>query len=192
MATIPEISPYKGDGTTPLFQKWLDILWKWIREVSLQRPTLGTPQATTSGTEFDFTIPSWATEIAVLFGGCSLSGTENFLVQIGDAGGVEPSGYDSSSFHVADAAATAGLSSTAGFIVRAAVAGTGTYGRLTLTLIDSSTFTWEAAGVFHRNGTLRGTIAAGEKSLSAALTTVRITRTGADTFDAGKVNVRYA
>jgi hypothetical protein len=35
MANIPTISPYKGDGTTPLLQKWLEILWGWIKHVTL-------------------------------------------------------------------------------------------------------------------------------------------------------------
>lgn len=55
--------------------------------------TQGTAQ-TASSTSVDFTgIPSWVKRITVIFNGISLSGTSNFVVQLGTAGGIETSSY---------------------------------------------------------------------------------------------------
>lgn len=152
--------------------------------------TVGTPQATTSGTAFNFTgIPPWATKIIVTFAGNSLSGTDHILIQIGDSGGIETSGYSSSSTNLVNGSTD---SSTAGFIVRmnsaaAVISG----GAITLSIHDSSTFTWVASGSTARSDSATGSTCAGDKSLSATLTQVTITRDGTDTFDAGSVNVTY-
>lgn len=76
--------------------------------------TSGTAQATTSGTQFDFTgIPSSVKSIRVMLSGVSLSGSDNVLIQIGDAGGIETTGYNSTSEYAA-----AGVASTSGFIIK--------------------------------------------------------------------------
>jgi hypothetical protein len=52
--------------------------------------TSGTAVASTSGTSIDFTsIPLWVKRITVMFAGVSTNGTSPFLVQLGDAGGIE-------------------------------------------------------------------------------------------------------
>ena len=144
---------------------------------------LGTSQATTSGTEFDFTIPSSATQITISLVNCSLSGTDDFLVQLGDAGGVETSGYLGSSITT---------TYTAGFGIRTANASAMVHGSITLTLVNASAFTWAASGSLGRSDSGVDISVGGSKSLSAALTTVRLTRSGTNTFDSGEVNVRYS
>jgi hypothetical protein len=58
--------------------------------------TQGTSQATTSGTSKDFTgIPSWAKRITLVLQGVSLSASAGLLLQLGDSGGIETSGYAS-------------------------------------------------------------------------------------------------
>src|SRR5262249_5244782 len=57
--------------------------------------TLGTPQATTSGTSIDFTsLPSTIKRITVNFKGVSTNGTSAIIIQLGDAGGIETTGYN--------------------------------------------------------------------------------------------------
>lgn len=149
--------------------------------------TIAAEQATTSGTEFDFFgIPTGTTEISVFLDGVSLSGTDNLLIQIGDDGGMETSGYDSG-FNDTGALVT----STAGFIVRAAAGASVVDGTITLRLANASTFKWLASGTARgAGGGLVGS-ASGIKSLSAELDRVRLTRTGTDTFDAGAVSISY-
>jgi len=150
--------------------------------------TLATAQATTSGTAIDFTsIPSGTKFIRVMFAGVSTDGTEELLIQIGDAGGVETSGYTSTA-----ETGTSRTNSTAGFIVTASGAGGDvTSGHITLSLENSSAFTWTASGTLRSNSTNVPT-SGGSKSLSAELTQIRITTTGTpDDFDAGEVNIQY-
>jgi hypothetical protein len=149
-------------------------------------PWEGGTQSTSSGTAFDFTsVPSWVTRIEVMFNAISLSGTDDILVQIGDSGGIETSGYGSSSEY-----STVTVTSSAGFILRMNTAGENHTGVLVLNRLDSAS-NWVASGVFRPTGG-SGTsgVAVGGKSLSAALDRVRVTRSGSNTFDNGSVTVR--
>lgn len=150
--------------------------------------TLGTPQTTTSGTAFTFTgIPSGTTQITIMLDGNSLSGTDDYLIQIGDSGGIETSGYNSMSIQ-----ATNVVTSTAGIIIRSpSAAATFGGGSLIFTLANSSTNKWVAQGVFSRTDAAGGPSSAGVKSLSGELTQMHLTRTGSNTFDAGSVNIAY-
>jgi hypothetical protein len=150
---------------------------------------LGTEQASTSGTSIDFTgIPSWAKRIVIQFVGVSTSGTSNILIQLGDSGGIETTGYLS----VAARSATY-VSSTAGIVVTSAIAATGVYhGAITISLEDAAQFTWVATSVLAETSGPELCSAAGSKSTSAALDRVRITTVGGtDTFDAGAINIIY-
>jgi hypothetical protein len=146
----------------------------------------GTAQATTSGTEKDFTgIPSWVKRITVMFDGVSTSGTNNLLVQIGDSGGVETTSYASG------AQLGAGIAtSTAGYIATRTILATALmYGSVVLTKLDGNTWTM-IGSVFESAGSVSSS--AGSKTLSDVLTQVRITTVGGtDTFDAGSVNILY-
>ena len=154
--------------------------------------TLGTEQASTSGTSIDFTgIPAGTKHIVIMFVGVSTNGTSNLLVQIGDSGGVETATYVSS----AETSASRS-SSTAGFIATDTLEAAQTvYGTITLSLENSAGFTWVATGSVIANGgtATRGNSSAGSKSTSAELDRVRITTVnGTDAFDAGAVNIQYA
>lgn len=152
--------------------------------------TLGTPVASTSGTTVDFTsIPAGTKKITVTLVGVSTNGTSNLMVQIGDSGGVEATGYTG-------AAALDNSSITAyttGFGLDGTTRGAAgvCHGEITMTLVDSSTFTWAASGHTYNGTNLSNCV--GSKSLSAELDRVRITTVGgADTFDAGKINIAYS
>lgn len=151
-------------------------------------PWEGGTQATTSGTAIDFTgVPSWVTRLEVVFAEVSLSGTDHFLVQIGN-GSFSTSGYSSGSGKAGTSAIDAGLS-TAGFIAANHGAAEGHSGIMVIEKIGGST--WSAAHTM-RDGTNGYPIAGGgtSPSLGGALDRVRITRTGSNTFDVGNVTLR--
>ena len=159
-----------------------------------QIPTLGTEQATTSGTEIDFTsIPSWATKIEIMFEGVSLSGTAYYALVIGDADGFETSGYTggSGSLSFVDGSVTntaAGAGANIAF--GDATAGTTLSGVISLYLKDSTNNTWVFDGRLFAGNVHY--FVWGNKDLSATLDSVRITTSnGTDTFDAGSINIRY-
>lgn len=159
---------------------------KKVKPSSLEPTTVVATQVSTSGTAIDFSsIPSGVKQIVIALDGVSLSGTDNLIVQIGDAGGLETSGYTSASN-----SAAAGTQSTAGFILQLAVAANTVDHTVTLNLVDSSTNKWTATHTGQRsdNTVFYGH---GKKALSAELDRVRVTRTGTDTFDAGSISLAY-
>jgi hypothetical protein len=156
--------------------------------VEIDTITLGTQQAATSGTSIDFTsIPSGTKRITIMFNGVSTNGTSNILVQLGDAGGVEATGYVSSVSY-----STTDTNGTAGFIVIGGVGAANVWnGAVTLHLMNAATFTWASNSVIAGAGAATR-IQGGAKSLSAELDRVRITMAnGTDTFDAGAINISY-
>jgi hypothetical protein len=151
----------------------------------------GTAVASTSGTSIDFTgIPSWVKRITVMFNGVSTNGTSNPLIQLGDSGGIEATGYLGASSSLI--AATASTNYTTGFGIFAALAANVFHGSMTITLIDASTNLWAASGVFGLSNIAATFTIIGNKSLSGTLDRVRITTVnGTDTFDAGSINILY-
>jgi len=149
--------------------------------------TSGTAVASTSGTSIDFTsIPSYVKRVTVIFNGVSTNGSSNILIQIGDSGGVETTGYACGSFN-----AGANANSTNGFDLTCQNTATATWsGNIILTLL--STNAWSESGVI--SSVASGYIGAsgGAKTLSDTLDRVRITTVnGTDTFDAGSINILY-
>lgn len=155
-----------------------------------QKLTLGTVQASTSGTARDFTgIPAWAKRITINFAGVSTSGASNPLIQLGDAGGFGTTGYLGSGSNIA-AAAAASTNYTTGFGISSASAAYTLNGSITLTLLDPATNTWAASGAVSDSSGARQFVTSGSKALSQALDRVRVTTVnGTDTFDLGSINV---
>ena len=85
---------------------------------------------------------------------------------------------------------TAATSSTAGFIVRTASAATVEICGI-MTIANLTGNTWVAGGAYGDGANARSIFGGGEKTLSSALDIVRITRSGANTFDNGQLNVGY-
>lgn len=161
--------------------------------MSLTRPRIqrGTKIDTTSGTSHDFTgIPSWAKRITFILNEVSTNGTAGFLLQIGDSGGLETTGYISTAIRINNVSTTAGGSSTSGFyIVNNSSASYSHSGSITLVNIDGDT--WIANGSFKTNTANVG-LCGGSKTLTATLDRLRLTTTnGTDAFDAGSVNIMW-
>jgi len=156
--------------------------------------TLGTSQATTSGTAKDFTgIPSWAKRVTVNVSGASTNGTSPLLVQIGTASGVETTGYLGSSGYIQNASQslTAALSSGV-YLIKDSAATNLTHGVVVFTLTDAATNTWAIMGLFGNSNNVVPSLVAGSKALAGTLDRVRFTTTnGTDVFDAGLVNILY-
>lgn len=150
--------------------------------------TLAAPQ-----THVDFSIPSWAKTIFVMIQNLSVSGTANPVVQIGDVGGIETTGYFSVTGGVNTSGTAAATQSSTAFVLMNTVAATDIfYGLVQLANISGNI--WVLSGNMCRDSANDAfSSAAGSKTLSDTLTTVRITTSGADTIDAGTtINVLYA
>ena len=148
-------------------------------------------QTTTSGTVFDFTVPSGAQDVEIMFVGVSMSGGDQILVQIGDAGGIEAAGYRTAGMHTS-ASALGAASYTNGFRFGTSNAAASLQdGSIKLSLADPATFLWTGEGMVSGSSTTITHFSMGSKATSAELTTVRVTRSGSNTFDAGAVYARW-
>jgi hypothetical protein len=157
--------------------------------------TLGTEQATTSGSSVTFgSIPTGTTMITMSAEGVSSNGTSQFVITIGDAGGLETSGYDGGALGLQQSAnVDTGASNSASFnwAVDQNNAAHTWDGQAILVLKDASNFTWTMQGICCGSD-LDGmgiSVSSGFKSLSAELT--QISFSTSDTLDAGSVNITY-
>jgi hypothetical protein len=161
-------------------------------------PTMSMPSTITSdtsvgtGNTYDITgIPAGVRCVHILFEGVSTASTSPILVQLGDAGGIETSGYVAESAHITNGSVPGLQSSTAGYPVFYHAASHSLSGTMSLYLKDAANFTW----VSNHAGRVATTIVVsggGVKSLSAALTQIRITTVnGSQAFDAGTVALQY-
>lgn len=143
--------------------------------------------ASTSGTSIDFTgIPAWVKRITVMLTNVSTNGITSLMVQLGDSGGIEVTGYLGAESTAVGA--TAAQNSTGFNIKTGTVAASLFHGVVTLVLIEASTNTWAQSGNIATSNTTQVGLSGGSKSLSAALDRIRITTSnGTDLFDAGSI-----
>tara|TARA_R110002126_G_scaffold212559_1_gene359163 strand:+ start:188 stop:853 length:666 start_codon:yes stop_codon:yes gene_type:complete len=152
--------------------------------------TLGTVAATTSGTTVTYSgFPSSTT--LIVFGINNVSGslsTGNFLLQLGDSGGIETTGYSGTMW---DGSTANVWSSGATIISAATMDATKTYvARIEISLYDAATYTWIISVQSVSSSTAVSAFGVGKKALSDVLTQIQLSvTTGA--FDAGSVNVLY-
>ena len=155
---------------------------------------LDTAVASTSGTSINFTsIPSYVKRITVMLSVVSTSGSSPILVQLGDSGGVEITGYLSMSGARDPLAAGLGAAvSTAGFVMEY-INNSSTIFQGVLQLLTLGSNSWVGYGGGNENtGAQYVYFFSGSKTLSGTLDRIRITTVnGTDTFDAGSINISY-
>lgn len=151
-------------------------------------PIVSGTAVSATGTAVDFTgIPSWVKRITVMFSGVSTNGTSPIIVQIGDSGGVENTGYGCA---IAFTGPSTGLGtgSTAGFPFSNNAAASTITGHMVIANLTSNTWVYTAAAIRTNDGFVF--TSGGNKTLSDTLTQVRITTVnGTDAFDAGTINI---
>ena len=133
-------------------------------------PTLTITVNTTSGTSVDLgNMPAHARRITFALDGVSTNGSSNLLLQLGDAGGIETTGYTSAINTIGGAVNQA--SSTAGILLTGII--TSTYvldGIVELVCIDVSANRWVASVDLGVPIIPSISVGAGTKSLSGTLT----------------------
>ena len=154
--------------------------------------TSATAQSPTSGTSFSFTsLPAGLSVIHVCLADLSCNGTgENFLLEIGDSGGFETSGYLATVTHLQAGAGQGGTNSTAAFLIAQGPGASDVVGGV-LTLVHLGSNLWSMGGVVKTSASYTNHTG-GTKTLSAELDRINIKTSGTNTFDAGTVNLIYA
>ncbi|MCK5606544.1 hypothetical protein KAR91_31870 [Candidatus Pacearchaeota archaeon] len=151
---------------------------------------LRTEIATTSGTVIDFTgITPSAKKITFMLNGVSTNGTSAIIIQIGDSGGFEISGYLGATAVIIGTPIPASFSS--GYALNEASTSSDViYGPVTLTLMNPSTNGWIIGGSIGNTAGPEVYALGGFKALSGPLTQIRLTTVnGTDAFDAGAANI---
>lgn len=181
-------------------QDWVETLTPNLRRFTddtgtdhILNTTLATEKASTSGTAIDFTgIPAGVKKITIMFVGVSTDGSEQFLIQLGDSGGIETASYVSQAVKITTTVNYEG--DTAGFMLNSTGAAATPYtGVIELFLENAAAFTWVMSSkIGHGSAADQHHVAIGSKSLSTELTQLRITTDGTpDDFDAGVINIQY-
>lgn len=160
-----------------------DSVWR-------DRITAATAQATTSGTAIDFTsIPSWAKRVRMFLSGVSTSGTSNPLIQIG-SGSVTASGYLGTGANISNGASPSTANYTTGLGILAATAANVYHGRVEFELLGSNIYVGQAKISISNSTNVY--VSTTSVTLGGAMDRIRLTTVGgADTFDAGTVNITY-
>lgn len=156
---------------------------------SNNRITLGTEVASTSGASIDFTgIPSGTRRITILGRSVSTNGTSMVIAQLGDAGGIETSGYLGGG-----GSPVTGYTSTSGLVCYGDMSAVAVIDfRLVIDLENAAAFRWIGQSMGFDNSAAQPRIGLGSKATSQELDRVRITTVGGtDTFDAGVINICY-
>lgn len=137
-------------------------------------------------TEFAKTdIPSWATQIDIVFSGVSLAVTDRLRVQLG-AASYSTSGYAAvAGANSGDASLTTGLPMMSGNIPIADTY----YGTMTIKKLTAAGNTWSMVSLGHSGTVVQN--GAGEIALAAPLERVRFNTVGGAAFDAGNVSIKY-
>jgi hypothetical protein len=169
-----------SDGAVPTQQS--------VKAYVTARRTRETALTTSGAAEYGFTgIVAGANRITVMFSAVSGAGTDDFLIQIGDSGGYETTGYSAASAYVSGSGNDV-FSSTAGFPINTVnSASTVLSGAVVLTRIDGNT--WVASGVLHDSNVPGTPTVTGTKTLSAELDRIRLKTSGSDNFDGGTLNI---
>ena len=165
-----------------------------VTPAKLSQPyTLATAQASTSGTNIDFTgIPSWAKRITVMFSGISTNGSTRIAVQLGTSSGFTTSGYTSFCGLFNSVGAQDVNSVTNGFGWWHGSTTDTEYGHMIITNISANNWISSHSGGFTNGSVIFAMSGGGSVSLSGTLDRVRITTVnGADAFDAGSINIAY-
>jgi hypothetical protein len=151
--------------------------------------TLGTSQATTSGTSIDFTgLPSWVRRVTVILNGVSTNGASNLIVQLG-SGSFVTTGYAS---QTSIASTNTGVVTTGIIVHQPAAASRPGAGHCVLTQVSANL--WVASVVVgFTNLTLSSVVGGGTApTLSGALDRIRLTTVnGTDAFNAGSINLLW-
>lgn len=140
-------------------------------------------------------IPAGVRQVVLKFINLSLSGTDNVIIRLGGASGIDSTGYNSSSVATNGSTGTrAGIEST-GFIVNfSADAGSFFSGTMTLTKMDEGSFGWLSNHTGDTAGGGDSVFGAGQTfnvNTNEELTQVQILTSGANTFDVGQFRLDY-
>lgn len=146
-----------------------------------------------SGTAIPFAgIPSGVKRITLMFTALSTNGSSLVQVQLGTGSPATyaTSGYSSSGAHIVTNS-TGIANSSSGMLIEAQGMGPGNSRQGLFTIGNLTGNVWTMSGCTGYANVADMSLGGGSISLGGALTALRLTTTGGDSFDAGTVNILY-
>ena len=155
----------------------------------------GSPTAS-SGTALTYSsLPTWVKRITISIASLQATGTAIApLVQLSTSGTFKTSGYlgaIAASPNAAVPSAAALANGFATYLPSVWSTSIVLHGTITLTLLNSSTYLWTAAGNISRSDSTNSATMSGSVTLTGTLDGVRLFIDGTQTFSAGSVNILY-
>jgi hypothetical protein len=148
----------------------------------------GVSQAASGGFVGFTGIPSWVRRLTFVMAGISSNGTGNYLMRIGDSA-VVTSGYLGSVTTVVGATPSTSLVTIGCGLTNSVAAASVYHGVCTITNVTGNQWVFESRGSFSNAATTHSSTST--LTLTNPLTLVRLVAPGADTFDAGTVNLLW-
>ena len=129
-------------------------------------------------------IPAGVRQVTVMLEQLSLNNNDDLLIQLGDSGGIETSGY------ISRCVWSGGLESTLGMVIDSN-AQTKWTGAMTFTRVHTTNRFVQTHTVIDPDQNEQR-VGAGSKTLSGELTQLRVVPTGSNTFDNGSVSIAWS
>lgn len=151
----------------------------------------GTAITTSGASSYEFTgIPASAKNVKLLLRNVSTTGATNawFRIQLGTSGGYVTSGYGATVTALSGTAVTNAFDNI-GFMAAFTVADAELYSGI-IDLAEVSANVWTMSGQL-KASTTRMCFSAGDVSLGAELTSVKLSVHSSGTFDGGTINILY-
>jgi hypothetical protein len=153
------------------------------------------PFATTSGASVAVSgIPAWAKRITISLYRVSSDGTADALsMQVGDAGGLHATGYNSASGRINGTDTCGNEAAGTAFILNSTAIHTASSvysGIITIILEDATNFNYSYSSIIADSGLVDNIMSAGSVSLDTAMTQFSLD-ISAGAFDAGSFSVHY-
>ena len=164
------------------------LSWQTVSTIAVA-PVIQNDTTLTNQSELEFTnIPADVKQITILFRNASLSGTDNFRVQLGTSSAYVTTGYEASAISNNDSGSGGGQSITSGLLVMAQNASLALSGRMDINKMGSDNY---VSSYITRTNNQNATYGGSTVTLGGTLTRLRILPTGSNTMDGGRITLMY-
>lgn len=164
------------------------LSWQTVNTIAVA-PVIQNDTTLTNQTELEYTnIPADVKQITILFRNASLSGTDNFRIQLGTSSSYLNSGYEASAISNNDAGGGGGQSITSGLLVMAQNASLALSGRMDINKMGGDFY---VSSYITRTNNQNATYGGSTINLGGTLTRLRILPTGSNTMDGGRITLMY-
>jgi hypothetical protein len=143
------------------------------------------PENMNSGTEKIITgLPAGIQRLTIQLSKASTTGSQNWLLQLGDSGGIENTSYDSGVMNFASTGGGSATSRADGFVINSGGGSNVLSGSIVLTRMGKTSNKWILSGGLSLTGGNSGFFGlGGEKTLSDELTQFRLAPVSTDSWD---------